>query len=195
MKPSLNLITTNSGKFQIASQIFAQKGLEITQLDYDTPEIQSLDTREVVKFSAEFASQKFQIACLKSDVGYFIPALNNFPGALVKFANQSLSAENILAMMRGKTDRRIFLRECLALAIPGEETVFFETEIEAKIADQASPNEGSAFDKIVILPGFSQPKADYSAEENHEFFKQNLKIYEEAADFWQKRRGEYENKS
>ena len=55
--------------------------------------------------------------------------------------------------------------------------------------------DGSTFDKIVILPGFSSPKADYPAEENHDFFKQNLKIYEEAADFWQKRKGKYKNKS
>jgi non-canonical purine NTP pyrophosphatase (RdgB/HAM1 family) len=184
---TLNLITTNAGKFKIAEQIFNENDVKISQLSIETPEIQSLDTREVVKFSAEFACQKLNQPCLKSDVGYFIPALNNCPGALVKFANQSLSADNILSIMSEKTDRRIFLRECLALAIPGEKTVFFETEIEAQIAEKASEKDGSTFDKIVILPGFSSPKADFSTKENHDFFKQNLKIYKDVADFWKNR--------
>ena len=182
---TLNLITTNAGKFKIAEQIFNENGVKISQLNIETPEIQSLDTHEVVKFSAEFACQKLNQPCLKSDIGYFIPALNNFPGALVKL---SLSADNILSMMSEKTDRRIFLRECLALAIPGEKTVFFETEIEAQIAEKASEKDGSTFDKIVILPGFSSPKADFSAKENHDFFKQNLKIYKDVADFWKNRK-------
>lgn len=181
---SLNIITTNAGKFKIAQEIFAEYGIDINQLSIETPEIQSLDTREVVKYSAEFAAEKYKSTCLKSDVGYFIPALNNFPGALVKFANQSLTAENILAMMNGKSDRRIFLRECLALASPNKETKFFEIEIKAKIAEKPSKKDGSAFDKIVILPGFGSPKADYTPEENHEFFKRNLDIYHQVAKFY-----------
>lgn len=92
----IELLTTNLGKFKIAKDFFASYGLEIKQLSMDTPEIQSLNNAEVAQFSVEFAGDGSDVV-IRSDVGYFIPALNNFPGPLVKFINQCLSPEDILA--------------------------------------------------------------------------------------------------
>lgn len=181
MKPSL--ITTNSGKFKIAQEIFAEYGVTLTQTSLETPEIQSLDNIAVAKYSSEFACSALNTPVLKSDVGYFVSELNGFPGPLVKFINETLSSEDLLRLMKGKENREIILRESLALSIPGKETQVFSIEIKAQIAKKSSNRPGSPFDKIIILPGFSKPKAEYSQKENHEFFKQNLKIYRQAADY------------
>ena len=49
-------VTGNELKVKLAKSIFEKRGVEVIQEDVDTPEIQSLDCKEVAEYSARYAS-------------------------------------------------------------------------------------------------------------------------------------------
>ena len=176
------IVTGNAGKYKIANNIFKEKGLNLMQEKIETPEIQSYNVEDVSAYSALYAAKALNKPVIKSDVGYFIPALNGFPGPFVKYINGMLSSEEILKLMENKTDRTIFLKECLTYATPTGEIKQFINEEKASIALSAY-GTGSAFDRIVIFEGQEMPKSMNSDEENLEHFKKSLKIYEDMAEY------------
>lgn len=176
------MVTGNAGKYKIAKDIFIEKGLNLIQEKIETPEIQSYNVEDVSAYSVLYAAKELNKPVIKSDVGYFIPALNGFPGPFVKYINGMLSSEEILKLMENKTDRTIFLKECLTYATPTGEIKQFINEEKASIALSAY-GTGSAFDRIVIFEGQEMPKSMNSDEENLENFKKSLKIYEDMAEY------------
>ena len=132
---------------------------------------------------AEFiVAKKLNKPVIKSDVGYFIPALKGFPGPFLKYINNMLSSEEVLKLMENKEDRRIILKECLTYATPEGKTKQFINEKNAKLCREPF-GKGSTFDKIVIFEGQEYPKSLNSDKENVEHFKKTLKIYEQMADY------------
>lgn len=81
---NVTMVTGNMGKWKVASDIFKKYDIELLHEKMDTPEIQSHDVEDVSKYSAIYAANKLNKAVIKSDVGYFIEALNGFPGPLFK---------------------------------------------------------------------------------------------------------------
>ena len=179
------MVTGNGGKYKVANDIFIKKGLNLIQEKIETPEIQSYNVEDVSAYSALFAAKELDSPVVKSDVGYFIPALNGFPGPFVKYINGMLSSEEILKMMENKIDRTIILKECLTFATPTGEIKQFINEEKASIALKAH-GIGSAFDRIVVFEGQELPKSMNTDEENLEHFKKSLKIYENMAEYLKK---------
>ncbi len=83
---------------------------------------------EVSAYLALYAAKRLNNSVIKSDVGYFIPALNGFPGPFVKYINGMLSSEEILKLMENKVDRTIILKECLTFVTPTGEIKQFINE-------------------------------------------------------------------
>lgn len=176
------MVTGNIGKYKVANDIFKEKGLDLTQEKMETPEIQSYNVEEVSAYSALYAAKELDSPVIKSDVGYFIPALNGFPGPFVKYINGMLTSEEVLKLMENKADRTIILKECLTYATPTGETKQFVNEEKASIALKAY-GTGSTFDRIVIFEGQELPKSLNTEEENLEHFKKSLKLYNDMAEY------------
>lgn len=177
-------VTGNQGKWEIARDIFAKYGVDLTQAKMETPEIQSLDVKEVALYSARYAAQKLQKPVIKSDVGYYITALNNFPGPFIKYVNQTLTSQDLLRLMVGKENRSMIIRECLAFAHPNGFHHLFIHEQNTILAKEEEGN-GSSIDKIMILDGFSKTRGASDPKEVAEFWKKSLQLYHEAAKFVQ----------
>lgn len=176
------MVTGNNGKYKVANDIFNKKGLNLIQEKIETPEIQSYNVEDVSAYSAIYAAKKINKAVIKSDVGYFIPALKGFPGPFVKYINGMLTSEEILKLMENKADRTIILKECLTYATPTGGTKQFINEEKATIALNAY-GSGSTFDRIVIFEGQELPKSMNTDEENLEHFKKSLKLYDDMAEY------------
>lgn len=176
----VTFLTGNKGKWEIAKSIFADYGIELLQDKIETPEIQTLSVEEVAKFSVSYAVEKTGLNVMVSDVGHYIPALGGFPGPFIKFINQTLTPEDVLALMQGKQDRRVILRECFAYAEPNQEPVTFISEQQALIANLPE-GEGSTIDRLLILEGFDRPKGTYSSDVIFEHWKNSLGGYHDLA--------------
>lgn len=180
MMKSVTMVTGNLGKWKVASDIFKNYNVDLYHEKMDTPEIQSYDVEDVSKYSALYAASKLNQPVIKSDVGYYIGALNGFPGPFLRYVNTYLTSEEVLKLMEDKSDRSIILKECLTFATPNGEIKQFVSEEKATIAKQAL-GEGKTFDRIVIFDGDKLPKSMNSDEKNYQHFEKTLVIYHEMA--------------
>ena len=178
----IHFVTGNAGKWEIAKDIFAKYGLELIQTNMETPEIQSTDVKEVAAYSARYAAQKLNAPVIKSDVGYYITALNGFPGPFIKYINGMLSSEDLLHLMKGVENRSMIIRECLAFATPASLTKCLTHEQQTILATKAE-GTGSSIDKIMILDGFTKTRGACTKEEVAEFWKKSLTLYHDMAQF------------
>ena len=151
----------------------------------ETPEIQSYNVEDVSSYSALYATKELDSPVIKSDVGYFIPALNGFPSPFVKYINGMLKSEELLKLIEDKADRTIILKECLTYATTKGETKQFINEEKASI-DLNAYGTGLTFDRIVIFDGQELPKSMNTDEENLKHFKKSLKLYDDMAEYLKK---------
>ena len=165
-------VTGNKGKIELAKLIFKDTDVEIEQIDIDVPEIQSLDTEEVAKYSAEYASKLLNKPVLKNDSGLYVKALNGFPGALAKYAEENIGAEGYCRMLEGK-EKECYWTESLAYAYPGEEAVVFTSKSYGKIADTPREGRGYPFDKIFIPENDDRTFSQMTLEEQLSYFNQD----------------------
>ncbi len=182
MTGTIYFLTGNKGKLAIAKDVFSKYGLGLEQADLDVPEIQSLNVSEVACASTEFASKHLNGVIIKSDVGYYFDALQGFPGPLIKWINQTLSASDLIALMQGKTNRRVILRECLACRMDTGEVHLFEHSYAAHVV-HSPVGVGSAANQVLIIDGFDKTIGQCSPEELHQFWIKNLDVYHQAAKF------------
>lgn len=175
------MVTGNQGKFEIAQGILKKYNIKVVQKKLDLPEIQSQKGEEVSEYSARLAYEKIKKPLIKSDVSYEIEALNGFPGPYVKDMNYFLKPEDILAMLKGKKNRNIKMCEYLTY-FDGNNIKQFKYENICTLSEIAM-GEGTTFDQIIIFNGYNKPKATLSYEENIEYFKNNLYLYNQFGEF------------
>ncbi len=90
--PELIFITQNPNKVQDAEKIITS--FSINHVNFEVPEIQSLDPKEVIEHKLLFAYEKIQKPCFVMDASLFFDCLNWFPWPLIKFwFEKSVGAE------------------------------------------------------------------------------------------------------
>lgn len=168
---NLIFLTSNTEKFKIAEDILKQKGISLIRKKVQLDEVQSTSLLEISEKSALEAFQKLKSNIAVTDVGFYITALNGFPGPFVKYINQYLSAENIISLMSGIENREIIVKECLVVISAQSKKQVYWTEFHGKIAEKPSACNGTAFEKVFIPDGFSMPIAEYPPKNQFEYWK------------------------
>ncbi len=170
MRKTITFVTGNEYKFLLAKRalaIFPSLLLERRTIDF--PEIQSCLNEEIAAYSARNISNLLQTPVIVSDAGFAIHALNGFPGPFIKYINDWLTPEDILAMMEGKTDRRAKFVDILAYAEPGQEPVLFHDEASGVIAYKSSATSKSPdlgmINRIWIPDGSKKTSSEMPHEE------------------------------
>jgi XTP/dITP diphosphohydrolase len=117
----ITYVTGNWAKILSARQILEPLGYEVEQIKMDVPELQSDFIEEVAKYSAKWASDKLKCAVLKNDTGFFIEALNGFPGAYAHSVMEQIGTDGILKLMKGMENRKAYYKEAFAYCEYGKE--------------------------------------------------------------------------
>lgn len=156
----LNYATGSDYKVFMTKQFMAKHNISVNQVKLDLPEIQDPDVTVVAKYSAEYAYKKLKKPVLKNDGGLYIPALNGFPAAFTKFAEDMLGEDGILKLMQGITDRKAYWLEALAYADENGVKVFV-CKTCGTIALEKSGTHGWGYDKIFIPDGQSLTLANF----------------------------------
>ena len=142
--------------------------LEIVQENIETPEIQSTDVSEIAAFSAKWAANKLGKPVVLTDVGYYIEALNGFPGPFIKYINKWLSSGDLIRLMEGKQNRKIVVRGTLAYCEPNRSPKTFPSKVVGKIAEKAvkTDKKGSTpINEVFIPDGFNKVETQIPREE------------------------------
>lgn len=183
---TVNFITSNPHKFQIAREILRKRGIEVIQEELETPEIQSDNVVEISSFSAKWAANKLNKPVVLTDAGYYIEALNGFPGPFIKYINKWLTSADLLRLMEGKENRNVIVKTCLAYCEPGKDPKTFLSEIKGKIAHKAEKVINgwvTSINEIFIPEGFDRVASEIPSEEMVKFWARGETYWEELADF------------
>lgn len=172
MEKTLVYVTGNSVKFDVALKTFENTEIVLLQKRIETPEIQSKSVQEVAMYSARWASRQLDNPVIVTDAGFYIEALNGFPGPFIKFVNEWFSADDFINLMKGKDNRSIDIQDCLAYCHTNEEPIVFTGIYHGKLADKPSSQKGSSIDRIFIPEGFETPISDIPEEQMISYWSQ-----------------------
>lgn len=162
MAKQIVYVTGNKLKIDYLRSVLDSNEFEIIGKKIECPEIQSDNIEEVAAYSAKWASDFLKCDVLKNDSGLVLPALNGFPSAYSKYVEQTLQADGMLALMRGKQNREGYYLDAFAYCEYGKEPVVFSQKSYLTIAKRKSGKNGSYFDKIVIAKGHDKTMANLS---------------------------------
>lgn len=160
----VNYLTTNTLKFSIAKRYFdAVDDCELVQHSFDVPEVQDESCEEIARQAAVFAAKTLGEPCIKLDVGFYIHSLGGFPGPFVKYINDWLSEEDILAMLDKKTDRSAHFTDVAAVGFPDGSSKTFSLEHQGKIAQSGEYTPSSWPANSLFIPdGYDRPLGSLS---------------------------------
>jgi len=163
-------------KVLVAEKALETNKIELEQIEIDTPEIQSMDVKEVASFSAEWAANKLGKAVIKEDSAFCIEALNNFPGTFAAYIDKTIGEDGIMKLMNGIKNRRAKYVLAAAYCVPGGKPIVEFEELNGVISEKLEGKFGWFTDKFFIPDGCNKTMGCYPDEKRkmmwpHHFWK------------------------
>lgn len=177
----INYVTGNPVKISYAKSIFEKFGLEVVQRKLDFQEIQSHDKLGVATDKAKQAFEIIKEPLFVTDTFWEIPSLNGFPGAYMKYINEWFRAEDFLALMKDKKDRRIFCNDSIVYI--DEKGIKTFTQIDIGEFAETIYEDGEKKNSIDNLVKFSGRYLKEHHKENWANFSEENKNWQKLADF------------
>jgi XTP/dITP diphosphohydrolase len=159
---TLHYLTGNRFKFYVAQQALHDTGITLAQNHLATPEIQNNSVREIALYSAQWAATRFDQPFIVTDSGFYIDALNGFPGPFIKFVNQWFTVEDLLRLMHNKRFRHVTVHDCLVFSRPNQPLVSFLGQYQGRIATEPGRNSGTPIERLYIPAGYEMPISEFS---------------------------------
>ncbi|MFW9922777.1 MAG: non-canonical purine NTP pyrophosphatase [Candidatus Thorarchaeota archaeon] len=173
-KKTLNFVTDNQEKkSDIKSMLEHTYNIQFIS-NLNLIEKQSLSVEEVVNFKVNQAFEKIHSPVAVSDSGLEIVALKNFPGALVKYTNETIGQEGIIKLLENVENRTAFFVAAIGYCDENGIQVFVEKD-EGTIAFEPR-GIGWHFDRIFIPKGNTKTWAEIGRMDKniHSAFKRAL---------------------
>lgn len=173
-------VTSNPTKVLVAQSALDSKDIHLEQVKIDTPEIQSLDVKEVAAFSAKWAAKKLGKPVIVADSGLSIDALKGFPGSFVAYVDKTIGENGIMKLMEGKENRSAKYVLAAAYCEPNGEPIIESDELIGSIASKLKGSHGWFSDLFFIPEGHEKTMGCLPDEERkllwpHNFWKRLAK--------------------
>lgn len=170
--------TGNKAKIKILKSILSGSGVNVVSKKQDLTEIQELDVNKVCMEKAVQAIKKSKNTFVVEDSGLRIPALGGFPGALLRYAVDSIGCSGICKLLDEKENRIAFFDNVFILGNPktGKLRV---AQVILKGSISSSPRGSAIFgwgiESIFVPSGSTKTIAEYSKQEFDIFWNSILK--------------------
>ncbi|MGP4041678.1 XTP/dITP diphosphatase [Gracilibacillus sp. D59] len=176
----LIIATKNIGKMKDFKGLFEPLGIEVSSLlDLSEPiddiEETGATFEENAAIKAEAICEKFNIPVIADDSGIEIDALNGAPGVYsARYAGEEkddkANLEKVLTEIQDvpqlkRTGRFVCV---LAIAQPGQQTIFKRGECEGTIGYEAIGKNGFGYDPIFYPTGSAKTMAEMTPEEKNQ---------------------------
>ncbi len=174
-KKHLTFVTKNKEKIADIKEMLGDM-IELSFLsDIELTEIQSLSVEDVVSYKAKEAFELLNKPVAVSDSGLEIVSLKKFPGALVKYVNETIGQEGLAKLMEGKHERTAYFVAAIGYYDKETGSKVFVKKDEGTIAEEPR-GEGWHFDKLFIPKGESKTWAEIGREDKntHSAFRRAL---------------------
>ena len=123
-------ITSNKKKYESLKKQLGSIGVTLKQQIYDFDEGRELSIEAVAKYKLAQAKKAFpDKKIIVDDRGFFIPALNGFPGPFVKLLLDSFSYKGLIKLMANEKDRRAIFSYAVAYYDGKKDKVLVANEV------------------------------------------------------------------
>ena len=149
MAKKIKFVTGNPRKLEEARSVLEGYGIVVEPLQIDIDEIQHNDPLRIAEAKVKMAYKKAGQPVVVNDSSWEIPALGGFPGGYMKDVVGWFTAEDFLALMKDKNDRRIILHDVVAY-FDGEQLKLFIYDQTGVFINQ-SCGEGTSMNQVVSM--------------------------------------------
>ncbi|GGE76174.1 XTP/dITP diphosphatase [Priestia taiwanensis] len=170
------IATNNRGKVKDFETLFKPLNVKVKSL-HDFPELEEVEEtgetfEENAILKAESISKQLNEMVVADDSGLIVDALSGRPGVYsARYAgpekNDKKNYEKLLQELGGVEEKKRTARFycALALATPGEETIFVNGTCEGKIAQEPAGENGFGYDPVFYVEEKKRTMAQLTAEE------------------------------
>jgi non-canonical purine NTP pyrophosphatase (RdgB/HAM1 family) len=167
---SLYFITGNKGKFEEVKAVIPS----VEQLDIDLPEVQSINSQEIIEAKLQSAFEHHEGAFIVEDNSFTLKGMNGLPGPLVKWFLKSIGNEGIVKLAE------LFGTEVDAKVIIGyaenlESIQYFEGSIRGTIVEPRG-DKGFGWDPIFQPEGYEKTFGEMEQEEKNSFSMRRVAV-------------------
>ncbi len=167
----LVVATGNTGKLREYRELLAGTGLELVAFDTEVDEVGE-SYAENARLKAEAAAARSALPALGDDSGVEVEALGGFPGlrsARLGPTQEERTAE-LLKRLDGKPRPWHGRFVCVvALAQPGNRTLYFEGECRGEIVPEWRGEAGFGYDPVFLVPGTGKTFGEMPPEEKRKY--------------------------
>ena len=163
----LVFVTQNTHKLADAQKLLPE--FEIEHIDFEVPEIQSLDPKEIVEHKLAYAYAKVQKPCFVMDASLFLDCLNGFPGPFIKWWFEKTVGEGKTCQIANLFDQRGCSWTTVLGYFDGTDTHFLEETITGTLPNAPRGTNGYHWDTIFIPEGETRTLAEMTFEEKQSF--------------------------
>ena len=149
MAKKIAFITGNPHKLEEAKSVLKNYEIVVESLQFDIEEIQHYNPLEITKAKVRAAYEKADQPVVVNDSSWEIPALGGFPGGYMKDVANWFTAEDFLALMKDKNDRRIILHDVVAY-FDGEQLKLFISDQTGVFINEPR-GEGTSMNQVVSM--------------------------------------------
>lgn len=179
----LTFVTTNAHKFESLAKAINPYDIELSHKSIETPEIQDINLESIVEFSANWALKELHGPLLVNDFGYFISALNGFPGPFSKQVIEWFTLDDWMRLLSTVEDRTLIVKWAYALAAPNHQTKTIVFTMKGQLASNPGKEGGwNDMHRFYIPQGFNVPYSDLSELQKQQY-QQSKHSFSELATF------------
>lgn len=161
--PQITFATQNLNKVSDAQKLLPD--FEIEHINFDIPEIQSMDLQEIIEYKLKHVYEHLQKPCFVMDTSLAIDCLNGFPGPFIKwFYEKTVGAEKICKIVNMFGQYGCQFTTTLGY-FDGQETHFITETVQGQIATSPRGENGYHWDIIFIPEGDTRTFAEMTFEE------------------------------
>ncbi len=166
-------ITGNQNKYQEVKVILSN--VEVEMLDIDLPEIQSLDSHQIIQHKVTEAFTHHAGPFMVEDTGLYLSGLNGLPGPLVKWFLDTVGPMGIYKLAETFGDFRAEAKATIGFAMSPNEIEFFEGVIPGTIVPPRG-NQGFGWDEIFCPNGFPKSFGEMTKKEKNAISHRKLSV-------------------
>ena len=171
---TLFYITSNVSKIEVAKKFLSKYGFNVEAKSADVEEIQSEDIEKIAIHKAQQAYEQLKHPLFVNDAGWYIPALNGFPGPFMKYVDEWFSPEDFLHLMKSKEDKTIMFKE-INCYIDKNGYKTFQQSLKGHFVNEVrGPDTFSSLKRVISLSGNGMTIAEWWEEKKAPINEQTL---------------------
>jgi XTP/dITP diphosphohydrolase len=160
------LVTHNQHKFLEYEEIFLRSKIELEWYNYEYPELQSDNLKEIVEFSLKHVSRILNRPFFLEDTGLFIDSLGGFPGPYSSYVQEKIGNMGILRLLEGISNRNARFISLIGY-FDGKNFYYFDGTLEGSISYSIRGKSGFGYDPIFIPEKYDKTLAEMSIQEKN----------------------------